>query len=62
MSTQRKIIFSIQEDPEIVERIDERAIAEGTSRAAVIRKAIRILLASSHACPHTYPQDKGAQP
>lgn len=36
-----KVIFSIQEDPKIVRRLDVIAEAEGVSRAAIVRRAIR---------------------
>lgn len=40
----KKITFSIQEDPEILELVDRLVAVEGTTRAAVYRRAMRRFL------------------
>lgn len=54
-----KIRIVVDEDTEIVGRIDAIADAEGTSRAAIIRRAIRRMLLSLPTVPTCgyIPQD-----
>lgn len=51
MEDTRKITISIQEDPQMLARIDQMAEEEGTSRSAIIRRAIRRLVFSTSAVP-----------
>lgn len=49
--TDKDMKLSFDEDPRIVARLDAIAEAEGTSRAALIRRAIRQLVFSSPNVP-----------
>ena len=51
MEDPRKITFSIVEDSDIVATLDRMAEEEGTSRGAIVRRAIRRLLFSSPIVP-----------
>lgn len=42
----RNIYTFEEDDPSIMERLDERAKQEGTSRSALIRRGIRMVLIS----------------
>lgn len=48
---EEKVKLSVDEDFRIVARLDAIAEAEGTSRAALVRRAIRQLVFSSPALP-----------
>lgn len=63
MEEPRKITFSIQEDPEIVRLIDQRAEEEGTSRSAIIRRAIRLHIFSLPKVPTSgnIPDEQAAE-
>jgi len=47
METTRKITFSIQEDPEILQRVDRLVELEGDTRAGLYRRAMRYFLLST---------------
>lgn len=44
------------------QRIEARAQDEETTASEIVRRALRWYLDERPRCPHTYPQDKGAQP
>lgn len=47
MTDRKRNIYTFEEDdPTIIERLDERAKEEGTSRSALIRRGIRFVLFS----------------
>ena len=53
MDEPRKVTFSIQEDPFVIAALDKIAKREGTSRSALVRRALRRELALSLSCVPT---------
>ena len=51
MESPRKVTFSIVEDAHIIALLDQMAEEEGTSRGAIVRRAIRRLLLSLPTAP-----------
>lgn len=62
MDDTRKVTFSIQEDADVLDRLDRLAEKEGTSRSAIIRRAIRQLLFSLSIVPENGNSPETDQP
>lgn len=54
----KKVTFSIQEDPEILRAVDQLVEAEGTTRAAIYRRAMRRFLLSTVPTSRNLPEEK----
>lgn len=53
---EKKVLHTFTEVPSVIEELDRIAFEEGSSRAVLIRRALRLLIALEHANKETVLQ------